>query len=242
MIVPTTVSHWSPRGGRNFRKTLLLISWQWAELPMGPGPLLSLEAGSRKLKHAEAILISLAKWCSWAGAVLPSPPLAIPSSCPAVSWLHAGDLWDGWWPTVQAALCCTVCSLPVQSVMCWRKQQVATIQFAVAMSELKGAKTSLYKRSIPGVGGGQIYLQYLCKVKEQLGEDVHRNASLPPWAEAPAWGSCTWEGHSSDKGSDTSEHADQCWILNPSGQTCIWNENASLVWRAAWCCRARWCQ
>lgn len=104
-------------------------------------------------------------------------------------WLHSAAL----------------CALPVQSVTCWRKQQVATIQLAVAVSELKGAKTNLYKRSIPGLGGGQIYLQCLCEVEEQLGEDVHGSASLPP-----TWGSCAWEGHSSDKGSDTSEHADQC--------------------------------
>uniref|UniRef100_G1MY54 Uncharacterized protein n=1 Tax=Meleagris gallopavo TaxID=9103 RepID=G1MY54_MELGA len=50
-----------------------------------------------------------------------------------------------------------LCAPPVQSVTCWRKQQVATIQFAVAMSELKGAKASLYKRSIPGLGGGSAY-------------------------------------------------------------------------------------
>ncbi|XP_021233660.1 rho-related GTP-binding protein RhoN isoform X1 [Numida meleagris] len=86
---------------------------------------------------------------------------SFPSSCHLQQLpscvLTPGWGFVGWVVTSRAGCTLQHCVLSASAVCDVLKQQVAMIRFAVAMSELKGAKTSLYKRSIPGLGGGSAY-------------------------------------------------------------------------------------
>lgn len=101
------------------------------------------------------------------------------------------------------------------------------------------SQNHLYKRSIPGLGGGRIYLQCLCKAEELQGEDARGNSSLPPGAGAEPGADppvCMGKVHGSDKGSSRFEHAEPCWISHPTWQMCTVKETAGSVQRGARCC------
>lgn len=102
------------------------------------------------------------------------------------------------------------------------------------------SQNHLYKRSIPGLGGGRIYLQCLCKAEELQGEDARgNNASLPPGAGAEPGADplvCMGKGHGSDKGSGSFKQAEPCWISHPTRQICTVKETAGSVQTGARCC------
>lgn len=102
------------------------------------------------------------------------------------------------------------------------------------------SQNHLYKRSIPGLGGGRIYLQCLCKAEELQGEDARgNNASLPPGAGAEPGADplvCMGKGHGSNKGSGSFKQAEPCWISHPTRQICTVKETAGSVQTGARCC------
>lgn len=104
--------------------------------------------------------------------------------------------WDKWGPERGRAPG-TAGSAPAEPLTCRRKQQVATIQFAVAMSALKGAKTTSTKGAFPGwEGGGFICSVYVkqrsCRERMRVGTLPSRLGQGQSLGQIPrcAWGKC----------------------------------------------------
>lgn len=120
------------------------------------------------------------------------------SSCWVLALCVLALVWGSWdkWGPERGHAPGAAGSAPAEPVTCRRKQQVATIQFAVAMSALKGAKTTSTKGAFLGwEGGGFICSVYVkrrsCRERMRVGTTLPsrlgqgQSLGQIPWC---AWG------------------------------------------------------